>query len=103
MKFGIVFLALNGAAVHSAHAHVAHEQSQQLPLESPSRDNDDASAWLFKYGKQDDLTYTRPLSFSHIDYARCLEDTSQIFDIVILGMPSDTAVSYRPADNHQII
>jgi len=96
MKLGTIFLALSGAAVHGAHAHFAHEQSQQTPLESPLRDNDDASAWLLKYGKQDDLTYTGPLSFSHIDYARCLEDTSQIFDIAILGMPFDTAVTHRP-------
>lgn len=51
--------------------------------------------WAAKYGPQIDLPFTGPLSFSHIPYTRCLDDPSQLFDIAILGMPFDTAVSYR--------
>ncbi|TFK41888.1 arginase family-domain-containing protein [Crucibulum laeve] len=52
--------------------------------------------WLEKYGQQIDQTFSGPLSFSHLPYHRCLEDESVDFDIAILGMPFDTAVTYRP-------
>lgn len=52
--------------------------------------------WAKKYGKQFDQTFSGPLSFSHLTYARCLEDRATPFDIAILGMPFDTAVTYRP-------
>ncbi|KAF9245905.1 arginase deacetylase [Melanogaster broomeanus] len=52
--------------------------------------------WVEKYGRQIDLGYSGPLSYSHLPYRRCLEDASETFDIAILGMPFDTATSYRP-------
>ncbi|KAG2159614.1 arginase family-domain-containing protein [Suillus bovinus] len=52
--------------------------------------------WTTKYGRQTDLSYTGPLSFSHLPYTRCLDDLSTNFDIAVLGMPFDTATSYRP-------
>lgn len=51
--------------------------------------------YLDKYGPQSDLSYTGPLSFSHLDYARCLDDPSTSYDIAIFGMPFDTTTSYR--------
>ncbi len=52
--------------------------------------------WLEKYGPQIDQAFSGPLSFSHTPYHRCLEDEGVQFDIAILGMPFDTAVTYRP-------
>ncbi|THH09556.1 hypothetical protein EW145_g1930 [Phellinidium pouzarii] len=54
--------------------------------------------WTKKYGKQVDQPFSGPLSFSHVTYERCLEDTElrTLFDIAILGMPFDTGVTYRP-------
>ncbi|KAF9451405.1 Arginase/deacetylase [Macrolepiota fuliginosa MF-IS2] len=52
--------------------------------------------WLEKYGPQIDQTFSGPLSFSHLPYHRCLEKEDVPFDIGILGMPFDTAVTYRP-------
>ncbi|KAK7044911.1 arginase family-domain-containing protein [Favolaschia claudopus] len=52
--------------------------------------------WYTKYGPQSDLSYTGPLSFAHIPYAKCLEDASHAFDIALLGFPFDTTTSYRP-------
>lgn len=52
--------------------------------------------WAAKYGSQTDLGYTGPLSYSHLPYTRCLDDISTTFDIAVLGMPFDTATSYRP-------
>jgi hypothetical protein len=56
----------------------------------------DLPTWKEKYGDQIDQAFSGPLSFSHLPYARCLEDEGTLFDIAILGMPFDTAVSYRP-------
>ncbi|KAI6136434.1 hypothetical protein F5141DRAFT_1185407 [Pisolithus sp. B1] len=52
--------------------------------------------WLSKYGKQVDQPFSGPLAFSHLTYARCLEDESVDFDIAVLGIPFDTGTSYRP-------
>ncbi|KAF9002945.1 Arginase/deacetylase [Cyathus striatus] len=52
--------------------------------------------WTSKYGAQNDLGYTGPLSFSHLPYTRCLEDASKPFDIGLIGFPFDTTTSYRP-------
>ncbi|KAF8591950.1 Arginase/deacetylase [Ramaria rubella] len=49
-----------------------------------------------KYGPQIDLPFSGPLSFAHLPYTRCLDDPTQPFNIAILGLPFDTAVSYRP-------
>lgn len=51
-----------------------------------------------QYGPQIDLPFTGPLSFAHLPYSRCLDDQNQtnLFDVAIIGMPFDTAVSYRP-------
>src|SRR6266404_836080 len=57
---------------------------------------DSSKSWSEKYGPQFDLAYTGPLSFSHLPYFRCLEDASPVFDVAVLGMPFDTAVTYRP-------
>lgn len=61
-------------------------------------DIDDNELWAKKYGKQIDQTFSGPLSFSHLYYTRCLDDVNHAspFDIAILGMPFDTAVTYRP-------
>lgn len=69
-----------------------HTHTQTPLTEDPAQSNE----WLQKYGPQIDQSYSRPLSFSHLPYSRCLEDSSAQFDIALLGMPFDTGVSYRP-------
>jgi len=56
----------------------------------------ESETWFAKYGPQEDLSFSGPLSYSHLRQTRCLENASELFDIAILGMPFDTAVSYRP-------
>ncbi|KZT02498.1 Arginase/deacetylase [Laetiporus sulphureus 93-53] len=78
-----------------------HEHERQIPLEQfastvDGYDYADADAWLKKYGKQIDQGFSGPLAFAHLPYSRCLEDTATEFDIALLGMPFDTAVTYRP-------
>lgn len=56
--------------------------------------------WSSKYGSQDDLEYTGPLSFMHMEYERCLDSNplniDTRFDIAVFGMPFDTKTSFRP-------
>ncbi|CAE6433229.1 unnamed protein product [Rhizoctonia solani] len=54
--------------------------------------------WAEKYGPQEDMPFSGPLSFAHLPYTKCLEETSDshAFDIAILGIPFDSAVTYRP-------
>ncbi|KAG8716242.1 hypothetical protein FRC11_006636 [Ceratobasidium sp. 423] len=54
--------------------------------------------WAEKYGPQEDMPFSGPLSFAHLPYSKCLEaaNNSQPFDIAILGVPFDSAVTYRP-------
>lgn len=42
------------------------------------------------------LSFTGIGSFAHLDYVKCLTHPTEAFDIAILGVPFDTAVSYRP-------
>jgi len=67
-------------------------------VSTATSDIDDNELWAKKYGKQIDQTFSGPLSFAHLSYARCLDDVNHTtpFDIAILGMPFDTAVTYRP-------
>ncbi|KAH7914748.1 Arginase/deacetylase [Hygrophoropsis aurantiaca] len=79
----LLFTAITLVSV-SAHQHVLIDTpNQQEP-------------WAAKYGGQVDLSFSGPLSYSHLPYARCLDDPSTAFDIAILGMPFDTATTYRP-------
>lgn len=79
MKAALLVIALLKTACNSVSAHA----SDQLPVVV----QDGSQAWLEKYGKQIDIGFSGPLSFSHLPYTRCLENTTVQFDIGILGMP----------------
>ncbi|KAI5830433.1 Arginase/deacetylase [Schizophyllum commune Tattone D] len=73
--------------------------ASQTPLTAPDAErvvDVSKEPWTSKYGSQEDLGYSGPLSFSHMPYSRCLDDANARFDIAILGFPFDTTVSYRP-------
>lgn len=74
-----------------------HDHRAQTPLaDQDAAHGRTGNEWTEKYGAQIDQRFSGPLSFSHLPYARCLEDTAAQFDIALLGMPFDTGVSYRP-------
>jgi agmatinase len=79
-----------GSWAHQQHALDDHDQTFFQESQEGSK------TWLEKYGPQFDQPFSGPLSFSHLPYFRCLENVEASFDIAILGMPFDTAVSYRP-------
>jgi hypothetical protein len=89
-------LLFNGVLV-AVQALRARAHQQSVFSDSSSDPARSSSLWSEKYGAQSDLVFTGPLSFAHLPYARCLEEnTSPAFDIALLGMPFDTAVTYRP-------
>ncbi|KAE9409137.1 arginase deacetylase [Gymnopus androsaceus JB14] len=79
LAFGILFFSITTRA-HDQHAFKEPEQA----------------TWLEKYGNQIDYPFSGPLAFSHLPYTKCLEHEETDFDIALLGMPFDTAVTYRP-------
>ncbi|EJD51937.1 Arginase/deacetylase [Auricularia subglabra TFB-10046 SS5] len=92
MRLDISLLAVLIAAA-SGHEH--HHEQEPVNAAPPTPETEFQS-WLSKYGKQEDLPFSGPLSFSHVPYTKCLENPDEAFDIAILGMPFDTTVSYRP-------
>lgn len=58
-------------------------------------DHDAGDAWQEKYGPTVDLSFSGITTFGRLPHHRCLDDRSKAFDVAILGMPFDTAVSYR--------
>lgn len=84
------------ALAHFAKSHGTGDHEQTPLTEHDPLLQSGAPTWMEKYGPQIDQPFSGPLSFSHLPYARCLQDESQNFDIAVLGMPFDTAVTYRP-------
>jgi Arginase family len=92
----VLLVALHWQALTSC-AHRQYPFSDAVYSDtSVRRDPSSSETWHEKYGTQPDLAFTGPLAFSHLPYIRCLEDASPTFDIALLGMPFDTAVTYRP-------
>ena len=79
-----LFVLIASSLAHSIHDQVHYQSSPRGPT------------WVEKYGPQIDQPFSGPLSFSHLPYVRCLQEESTDFDIAVLGLPFDTAVSYRP-------
>ncbi|KAJ1308970.1 hypothetical protein OPQ81_004653 [Rhizoctonia solani] len=85
---------LLAASLATVRAHQARDDSFQNLL----RSDEEFQTWAKKYGAQFDMAFSGPLSFAHLPYSKCLEaeNEHQLFDIAVLGMPFDSAVSYRP-------
>ncbi|KWU41653.1 Arginase/deacetylase [Rhodotorula sp. JG-1b] len=82
-----VSVALAAAtAIGVAAAHATHHDAAP-----PSEE-----AWASKYGGSPDLSFSGITTFARTPHARCLDEPNSLADIVILGMPFDTSVSYRP-------
>lgn len=79
---------LTSAILAAASPHPTRQASLGSSSQPPT--------WGEKYGPQFDLDYSGPLSFAHLPYSKCLEAVNETFDIAILGVPFDSAVSYRP-------
>lgn len=79
------------AAVPLVLAHGNHQTADLTAEEIANKD-----AWFSKYGKTGDLSFTGVTSFAHLPHVRCLDEPGQELDVAIIGMPFDSAVSFRP-------
>ena len=78
----------------SAHSH--HDHDQQAPQGANTNGKLDPEDPWAAYAEIPDLNYSGLTTFAHLPGARCLIDPSASFDIAMLGIPFDTAVSFRP-------
>jgi agmatinase len=58
---------------------------------SPSHD-----PWQEEFGKTADLSFSGVTTFAHLPHVKCLDEPETPYDIALLGIPFDSAVSYRP-------
>ncbi|TVY90785.1 Guanidinobutyrase, partial [Lachnellula willkommii] len=98
-----------GWAVCGVVAH-QHGDEAQVPLHEQEFVQDSAEElerkWSFEVGlrfffarvlgRQVWWGYSGVNSFAHLEHIKCLAKPESLFDIAILGVPFDTAVSYRP-------
>ncbi|KKA28777.1 hypothetical protein TD95_002868 [Thielaviopsis punctulata] len=78
----IALLSLLGAAnAHAGHHHNSHSAADQPTLEE-------------KWGT--DWGFAGIQTFAHLPHAKCLVEPDFSYDIGVIGVPFDTAVSYRP-------
>lgn len=52
--------------------------------------------WAEKYAQTPDLSFSGLTTFAHLPGDRCLENDKATFDVALLGIPFDSAVSFRP-------
>lgn len=55
--------------------------------------------WTEEFGKVADMSFSGIVTFAHLPYVRCLDEPHTKFDIALLGVPFDAAVSYRPGES----
>ncbi|KAG9247001.1 arginase family-domain-containing protein [Calycina marina] len=72
----------------------SHGQEEEVPLHQKPFVQDSVEElqrkWSFEWG------FGGISTFAHLPHTKCLTSTDTPFDIGILGVPFDTAVSYRP-------
>lgn len=52
--------------------------------------------WNAKFSGEIDLPFTGITTFAHLPHRVCLKDVDTKFDIAVIGVPFDSAVSFRP-------
>jgi len=71
---------------------LAHGSHAQEPVAADSS----ADPWLTEFGHTPDLSFSGVNTFAHLPHAKCLDEPEKSFDVAVLGIPFDSAVSYRP-------
>ena len=86
--FYLLFLPL---LISLSHASSFYDNPDQDPLPASGTPLEELQRkWDFDYG------FTGISTFAHLQHIRCLSAPHEPFDIGIIGVPFDTAVSYRP-------
>ncbi|KAI5453497.1 hypothetical protein NCC49_005972 [Naganishia albida] len=55
-----------------------------------------ADAWADSYGGFPDPAFAGVATFAHLDHQRCLDNPELPLDLAIIGVPYDSAVTFRP-------
>lgn len=83
-RFGVSVLLMAAASVVLAKSQEGGSYSQQL------------DPWNDEFANTPDLSFSGVASFAHLPHKRCLDVKDAAFDIALLGVPFDSAVSFRP-------
>ncbi|KAE8454137.1 hypothetical protein EG329_005061 [Mollisiaceae sp. DMI_Dod_QoI] len=93
-RFLLVAAGFGGVVGVHGHEHGHHHDEKEIPLHEQEYIQDSPEElerkWAFEWG------YSGVNSFAHLEHVKCLTKPDTLFDIGILGVPFDTAVSYRP-------
>lgn len=55
-----------------------------------------ADPWTDSYGGFPDPAFAGVATFAHLDHQRCLDNPDLALDLAIIGIPYDSAVTFRP-------
>ncbi|WVQ80704.1 agmatinase [Cryptococcus sp. DSM 104549] len=76
----LLLTAASGALAHGSHSH----------------DSGRIDPWNEEYANTPDLSFSGVATFAHLPHQKCLDAPDTAFDIALLGVPFDSAVSFRP-------
>ncbi|RDL32682.1 uncharacterized protein BP5553_09138 [Venustampulla echinocandica] len=94
MRFKTTLLSAAWCGVTLVGAHAHHEPDAEIPLHEREFEKESAEGLEKKWGFE--WSFSGVSTFAHLEHVRCLTKPDTPFDIGILGVPFDTAVSYRP-------
>ncbi|KAH8646227.1 arginase family-domain-containing protein [Xylariales sp. PMI_506] len=75
-------------------AHAGHSHGEDEAVLSATEVEERLELLKKKWGS--DWSFTGISTFAHLEHTKCLTNPDELFDIGIIGVPFDTAVSYRP-------
>ncbi|WVQ73109.1 agmatinase [Cryptococcus sp. DSM 104548] len=84
MHSALALPALLLTAATGALAHGSHANQEQL------------DPWNEQFANTPDLSFSGVTSFAHLPHQKCLDNKNAAFDVALLGVPFDSAVSFRP-------
>jgi agmatinase len=65
--------------------------------------SDQPNPWADEFGQVGDLSFSGATSFAHLPSPKCLDEPHEAFDIALIGIPFDSAVSYRPGTSPHVL
>lgn len=77
-------------------AHQGGHHSSAGSASPSSGGHPQPNPWADEFGQVGDLSFSGATSFAHLPSPKCLDQPDEAFDIALIGIPFDSAVSYRP-------
>ncbi|KAK2625993.1 hypothetical protein QTJ16_004255 [Diplocarpon rosae] len=89
-----VLAGLGAVNAHTQARGAEFEEEEEIPLHRRAFVRDSSEELERKWGLE--WGFNGVNSFAHLEHVKCLTKYDKPFDIAIIGVPFDTAVSYRP-------